>query len=125
VIEAVNGSPVAGRSGPSSIATVLVHKLSELQGVTRPLQIAGPTRFAGAPSSVALPAYRDAIAVSYVALGGPRARTAGFGAGLTPAQWVKLIARLGEVPDPGVAAKPSPAATRDPGEPASTGTGGR
>jgi hypothetical protein len=125
VIAAVNGSPVADRSGPSSIATVLVHKLSELQGVTRPLEIAGPTRFAGATSSVALPAYRDAIAVSYVALGGPQARAAGFGAGLTPAQWVKLIARLGEVPDPGVAAKPSAAATRDPGEPAATGTGGR
>jgi murein DD-endopeptidase MepM/ murein hydrolase activator NlpD len=125
VIAAVNGASVAGPSGPSEIATVLVHKLAQLQGVTRPLQIAGPTRFAGAPNSVALPAYREAIAVSYVALGAARARTAGFGAGLTPAQWVKLIARLGEVPDPAVAAQPSAAATRDQGEPASTGTGGR
>lgn len=113
VIAAVNGSPVAGASGPSSIATVLAHKLSELQGAMRPLQIAGPTRFAGAPTSVALPGFRRAIAVAYVPLGAAQARAAGFGAGLTPAQWVKLIARLGEVPDPSVSAKPSPAAIPD------------
>ncbi|HEX5309941.1 MAG TPA: lytic murein transglycosylase [Solirubrobacteraceae bacterium] len=113
VISAVDGAPLAGSSGPSSIATVLVHKLSELQGVMRPLQIAGPTRFAGAPGSVALPGFRRAIAVAYVPLGAVQARAAGFGAGLTPAQWVKLIARLGEVPDPNVSGKPSPSAIPD------------
>ena len=124
VISAVNGTRVAGRSGPSSIATVLVHKLSGLQGVMRPLQIASATRFAGAANSVALPSYRNTIAVGFVPVGGPQARTAGFGAGLSPAQWVKLIARLGEVPDPNVAAKPSPAATPDPSG-SSTRAGGR
>jgi hypothetical protein len=114
VISAVNGTNVVGPSGPSSIATVLVHKLSQLQGVMRPLQIASATRFAGAANSVALPGYRSAIAVGFVPVGVPQARAAGFGAGLSPAQWVKLIARLGEVPDPSVAAKPSPAATPDP-----------
>jgi hypothetical protein len=113
VISAVNGARVVGPSGPSSIATVLVHKLSQLQGVMRPLQIASATRFAGAANSVALPGYRNAIAVGFVPVGGPQARATGFGAGLSPAQWVKLIARLGEVPDPSVAAKPSPAATPD------------
>jgi hypothetical protein len=124
VISAVNGTRVAGPSGPSSIATVLVHKLSQLQGVMRPLQIASATRFAGAANSVALPGYRNAIAVGFVPVGGPQARAAGFGAGLSPAQWVKLIARLGEVPDPSVAAKPSPAATADRSG-ANTQAGGR
>ncbi|MGH2878828.1 MAG: lytic murein transglycosylase [Solirubrobacteraceae bacterium] len=124
VISAVNGIRVAGPSGPSSISTVLVHKLSELQGVMHPLQIASATRFAGASGSVALPDYRGAIAVGFVPLGGPQARAAGFGAGLSPAQWVKLIARLGEVPDPSVAAKPSPAATPDP-RGSSTQAGGK
>jgi murein DD-endopeptidase MepM/ murein hydrolase activator NlpD len=125
VISAVNGIRVVGPAGPSSIATVLVHKLSELQGVMRPLQIAGPTRFAGAPGSVALPGYRKAIAVGFVPIAAPQARAAGFGAGLSPAQWVKLIARLGEVPDPNVAAKPSSAALADPGRASSTQAGGR
>jgi soluble lytic murein transglycosylase-like protein len=124
VISAVNGSQVAGASGPSAIATVLVHELAQLQGVTRPLQIAGPTRFAGAAASVALPAYRRAIAVSFVPLGPPQARAAGFGAGLTPAQWVRLVARLGEVPDPNVSAQPSPVATHDAGV-AAARAGGR
>jgi hypothetical protein len=126
VISAVNGSRLVEASGPSAIATVLVHKLAQLQGVTAPLQIAGPTRFAGAAASVALPAYRRAIAVGFVPLAArARASAAGFGAGLTPAQWVRLIARLGEVPDPSVSAQPSPAATRDPGVAAATRAGGR
>jgi hypothetical protein len=133
VISAVNGIRVAGPSGPSSVATVLVHKLAQLQGVMRPVQIAAATRFAGAPGSVALSAYRDAIAVGFVPVAGPQASKAGFGAGLSPAQWVRLIARLGEVPDPSVAAKPSPAAIPDPSAAASgsgagtssTRTGGR
>jgi murein DD-endopeptidase MepM/ murein hydrolase activator NlpD len=123
-ISAVNGTRVAGPSGPSSIATVLVHKLAELQGVMRPLQIASSTRFAGASNSVALPGYRDVIAVGFVPVGGPQARAAGFGAGLSPAQWVKLIARLGEVPDPSVAAKPSVAAIPDPVKPPASTQGG-
>ncbi len=115
LIAAVDGQPVAGPSGPSAIATVLVHKLAQLQGVMRPLQIASATRFAGAPESVALPGYRRVVAVSYVPLGPAGARAAsGFGAGLSPAQWLRLIARLGEVPDPTVSAKPSPAAIPDP-----------
>jgi hypothetical protein len=124
-ISAVNGLPVAGPTGPTSISTVLVHKLGELQGVMRPLQIASSTRFAGAANSVALPGYRGVIDVAFTPLGGASARAAGgFGAGLTPAQWLKLVARLGEVPDPAVGSKPSPAAIPDPSSPASSGAAG-
>jgi hypothetical protein len=121
-IAAVNGLPVAGPTGPTSISTVLVHKLGELQGVMRPLQIASSTRFAGAANSVALPGYRGVIDVAFIPLGGASARAAaGFGAGLTPAQWLKLVARLGQVPDPAVGSKPSPAAIPDHASTASSG----
>ena len=113
VISALDGQPVAGPTGPTTVATVLVHRLSQLQGAMRPLQIAAASRFAGSPQSVALPGYRRVLAVSYVPLGRSRARAAGFGAALSPGQWVRLIARLGEVPDPAVSAKPSPAAVHD------------
>lgn len=121
-ISAVNGLAVAGPTGPSSVATVLVHKLGELQGVMRPLQIASSTRFAGAANSVALPGYRGVIQIAFTPLGGPSARAAGgFGSGgLTPAQWLKLVARLGEVPDPTVSPKPSPAAIPAPSSTASS-----
>ena len=54
------------------------------------------------------------IHIAYTPLGGGRARAAGASStGLTPAQWLKLVARLGEVPDPTVSPKPSPAAIPD------------
>ncbi|HEX3692514.1 MAG TPA: lytic transglycosylase domain-containing protein [Solirubrobacteraceae bacterium] len=126
LIAAVNGQPVAGKRGPSTIATVLVHRLAQLQGATRPLQIAAASRFAGAPNSVALAGYRDFVAISYVPLGpaGARVASAGFGASLSPVQWLRLIARLGEVPDPAVSAKPSPAAIPDPSAAPRQGAGG-
>jgi murein DD-endopeptidase MepM/ murein hydrolase activator NlpD len=113
-ISAVNGLPVADSHGPTSIATVLVHKLAALQGMTRPLEIAGSTRFAGASNSVALPGFKHVIRIAFTPIGGAGARAAGFGAGLTPAQWLKLVSRLGQVPDPSVNSKPSTAAIPDP-----------
>jgi hypothetical protein len=124
-ISAVTGLPVADRSGPTSIATVLVHKLGELQGIMRPLQIASSTRFAGAANSIALPGYRGLVEVAFTPLGGANAHAAGgFGAGLTPTQWLKLVARLGQVPDPAVGTKPSPAAISDPLSTSQSGTTG-
>ena len=64
--------------------------------------------------------------MAFTPLGGSAARAAGgFGTGLTPAQWLKLVARLGEVPDPAVASKHSPAAIPDPSSTAPPGTEGR
>jgi hypothetical protein len=123
-ISAVNGQPVADSHGPTTIATVLVHKLAALQGVTRPLEIASSTRFAGASNSVALPGFKHVIRIAFTPIGGATARAAGFGAGLTPAQWLKLVSRLGQVPDPAVSSKPSTAARPDPSSNASSGKEG-
>jgi Transglycosylase SLT domain len=113
-ISAINGLSVTGPGGPSRIATVAVRKLARLQGVMKPLQIAGATRIAGVAHSVALPGYAGVIHVAYTPLSGDRARAAGStSAGLTPAQWLQLVARLGQVPDPTVSPKPSPAAIPD------------
>ncbi|MGH2910883.1 MAG: hypothetical protein ACRDJ3_00235, partial [Solirubrobacteraceae bacterium] len=58
--------------------------------------------------------------------GGANARAAGgFGGGLTPAQWLKLVARLGQVPDPAVGSKPSTAAVPDSPVAVSSGKEGR
>jgi hypothetical protein len=114
-ISAIDGLPVAGTSGPSSIATVAVHKLATLQGVMKPLQIASSTRFAGTPHTVALPGYAGLVHIAFTPIGGGGdAHAAGLvSSGLTPAQWLKLVARLGQVPDPAVSPKPSSAAIPD------------
>jgi hypothetical protein len=109
-ISAINGLPVAGPSGPSPLAAIAARKLARLQGIMKPLQIASATRFAGAANLV-LPGYAGVIHVAYAPLAGGRAHAAGArSSGLTPMQWLELVARLGEVPDPAVSSKPSPAA---------------
>ena len=133
-ITAVNGMAIADRSDParpSSIAEVTIRKLLGLQGTMKPSQIAGPVSYPGAPSTLAARRRGDSIHVAFAPLEGePRpggrgpnpkgkARSAGiFSAAITPGQWVQLIARLGEIPNPKVGSGPSAAAVPDhPGAP--------
>jgi hypothetical protein len=113
-ISAIDGTPVVGASGQSPLATLALHKLAALQGVMKPLQIASATHLAGAPRTVVLPGYAGVIDISFAPLGATQARAAdASSSGLTPAEWLKLVARLGQVPDPTVSAKPSTAAIPD------------
>jgi murein DD-endopeptidase MepM/ murein hydrolase activator NlpD len=121
-ISAVNGIPVAGPNGSASLAVAAVHKLLGLQGAMKPLQIESPVHVAGAVETISPSTDDGVIHVAFQPLAGGNARVAGaFNLGLSPRQWVALIARLGEVPDPVVSAKPSSAAIPDrPGPDSST-----
>jgi Transglycosylase SLT domain len=113
-ISAIDGTPVVGASGQSPQATLALHRLAELQGVMQPLQIASATHLSGASHAVVLPGYTGVIDISFAPLGATQARAAdASSSGLTPAEWLKLVARLGQVPDPTVSAKPSTAAIPD------------
>jgi hypothetical protein len=95
---------------------VAVHKLGGLQGVMKPLQIASSTRFAGTMHMLALPGDSGVIEVAFTPLpgaGGAAHSASASNSPLNPAQWLELVARLGEVPDPTVSSKPSPAAIPD------------
>jgi murein DD-endopeptidase MepM/ murein hydrolase activator NlpD len=110
-ITAVNGIPVAGHQRAGSLADTTVRKLLMLQGANRPRQIASLMSYPGALGALTEPSARDAIAVSF---GSGRAQAAGAsGSVLSPREWSKLVARLGEIPDPTVARAPSPAAIPD------------
>ncbi len=78
--------------------------------------------YPGSPGAVTSAAAADAVEIAFAAPHSGLARIAGlYSSALAPAQWTRLIARLGEIPDPTVAGKPSSAAIPDsPGE----GTGG-
>ena len=129
-ITAVNGMAIATHQGRGSIAEATIRKLLGLQGTMKPSQIAGPVSYPGAPSTLAARRRGDSIHVAFAPLGlesrppgggsNPRkARSAGiFSAAITPGQWVQLIARLGEIPNPKVGSGPSAAAIPDhPGAP--------
>ncbi|HTW42242.1 MAG TPA: lytic murein transglycosylase [Solirubrobacteraceae bacterium] len=115
-IVAINGIPVAGHQGPGSIAEQTVRKLLMLQGISRPQRIVSLEAVPGAAASVASPHASKGIHVAFGAPVGAGAHTAALAAGgLSPSQWIELIDRLGEIPDPTVASGHSSAAIADPG----------
>jgi hypothetical protein len=122
-IVAVNGITIAGHQGPGSIADTTVRKLLTLQGASRPRRIVSLMSYPGAAGAFAEPSARDDIRISFSSLPAVGlAHTAGaLGETLTPDEWIKLIARLGEIPDPTVAGKPSAAAIPDTSSTSSAG----
>jgi soluble lytic murein transglycosylase-like protein len=110
-ITAVNGIPIAGHQGAGSIADLTVRKLLMLEGASRPKRIVSLLSYPGAPGALANPSARGEIRVAFSPLG--QAHGAGVvSTALTPTEWIKLIARLGEIPDPTVSSGPSSAAIR-------------
>jgi soluble lytic murein transglycosylase-like protein len=113
-ITAVNGVPVAGHQGAGSIADTAVRKLLMLQGLARPKRIVSLMSYPGAAAAQTSPNARDAIHVSFGALGAGGARAAAQSAsGLSPSEWIELLDRLGEIPDPTVGSGHSSAAIAD------------
>jgi transglycosylase-like protein with SLT domain len=114
-ISAIDGTPIAGHEAPGSLADIAVRRLLRLQGTMKPRQIAtGSLSYPGTANTVALPADRGVIHVGFEPVGGARAsRAAAAATPLSPRQWLQLISRLGEIPDPTVAGKPSAAAIPD------------
>jgi murein DD-endopeptidase MepM/ murein hydrolase activator NlpD len=115
-ITAVNGVPMAGHDEAGSIGDLAVRKLLMLQGVSRPARIVSLLSYPGAKIALASPSAADAILVSYPRPSAHGARVVaipGGGSVLSPSDWVRLIARLGEIPDPTVAHGHSSAAIPD------------
>jgi hypothetical protein len=125
-ISAIDDIPIAGQTGSSSLAGDAVRKLASLQGVMKPLQVTNATRSGGLAHTSTPSGYAGLIHLAFTPLGGGEAQAARTtSTGLTPAQWLKLVARLGEVPDPEVSTKPSAAAIPDQSSTASPTTEGR
>jgi hypothetical protein len=113
-IIAVNGVPIAGHQGPGQLADITIRKLLMLQGLNRPRQIVSDTNVPGATNIVVDSRAGDYIEVSFKPGGALGARTASAQiSALSPSEWARLIARLGEIPDPTVSSGPSSAAIPD------------
>jgi hypothetical protein len=125
-ISAVNGVPIAGHQGPGSVADTTVRKLLTLQGANRPKRIVSAMSYPGVKVALTQASAGGYIAVAFGPLGARGARAAGaFDSALSPHDWSKLIARLGQIPDPPVSSTPSAAAIADaPGAGAEEGEAG-
>lgn len=118
-IVAVNGLVIAGHQGRGSIAEEAIRKLLSLQGTMKPSEIVSPTSYPGARTTLVAPGHGGRIHIEFAPLGSTarpagKGRSAGvFSAAITPGQWIQLIARLGEIPDPKVGNGPSAASIPD------------
>jgi murein DD-endopeptidase MepM/ murein hydrolase activator NlpD len=118
-IVAVNGIAIVGHQGPGSIADITIRKLLTLQGTMKPRQIISLMSYPGTDNTLAAPGHGKGIHVEFAPLSGGavtagEARSASaFSAAITPGQWIQLIARLGEIPDPKVGSGPSAASIPD------------
>jgi hypothetical protein len=121
-ISEINGVPIVGHQGPGSITDTTVRKLLTLQGSMKPHQIISLMSYPGADNTLAKADHYNHIHVGFRPFA--QASLAGsLTSSITPGQWIKLIARLGEIPDPTVANGPSAAAI--PVHPDSAQGGGR
>jgi len=110
-ITAVGGVPVVGHESSGSAADTAVRRLLMLQGLSRPKRIVSQMRYPSTSVAVTSASATDAIRVVFAAPRTGLARVAGlYASALSPEQWNRLIARLGQIPDPAVSSKPSSAA---------------
>jgi murein DD-endopeptidase MepM/ murein hydrolase activator NlpD len=110
-ITAVGGVPVAGHQGPGSAADTTVRRLLMLQGLARPRRIVSQMRYPSTAVAVTSARAGEAIRVVFATPRSGLARVAGlYSSALSSQQWSRLVARLGQIPDPSVPSKPSSAA---------------
>jgi hypothetical protein len=121
-ISEINGVPIVGHQGPGSITDTTIRKLLTLQGSMKPHQIISLMSYPGTDNTLAKADHYNHIHVGFRPFA--QASLAGsLTSSITPGQWIKLIARLGEIPDPAVANGPSAAAI--PVHPGNAQGGGR
>ncbi len=129
-ITALNGVPVAGHQGPGTVTDAAIRTLLTLRGRFAPHRIVSLMSYPAAPATHALPSAWGHIAVDFPPPPRPTARASAAHTGaaavpaaasplavtgdLSGAQWSELLARIGALPRPTVAAGPSAAAIRDP-----------
>ena len=121
-ISAINGIPIAGHQGAGSITDTTIRKLLTLQGSMQPSEIVSLMSYPRTNDTLALADHYNHIEIEFGRTYSTRADLSGaFSSPITPGEWIKLIARLGEIPDPTVASRPSAASIPDhPGAPAAS-----
>ena len=110
---------LCGHQGQGTIADETIKKLLTLQGAMKPHQIISLMRYPETDNTLALADHYNHIHVGFFSpLEQATIATSALGSAISPTQWIHLIARLGEIPNPAVASGPSSASIPDhPGAP--------
>jgi hypothetical protein len=134
-ISAINGTPIAGHQGPETITDLAIRALLTLPAGFVPHEIDSLMRYPGSSNTYASPAFRSRIHLVFdpptptlsPAAAATQAHSASSGrtapspvvttSALSSAQWSQLMERVGALPLPTIASKPSSAAIPDPKRP--------
>ncbi len=115
-ISKINNIPIKGHEGPGSITDLTIRRLLTLQGVFKPTEIVSTMSYKGQSNTLSLPDHNDRVQVAYTDMFGPNNKLSQqLSSILKPGQWIQLIQRLGQIPEPTVPINPSKYAIKRPG----------
>jgi murein DD-endopeptidase MepM/ murein hydrolase activator NlpD len=112
-ISKINNVPVLGHQGIGSITDITIRRLLTLQGSMRPDQIISTIAYKGQSNTLALPDHKNRLQVAFTPdYGTNKKLSAQVKSLLQPGQWVQLINRISQIPEPVVPIAPSKYAIR-------------
>jgi hypothetical protein len=112
-ISKINNIPILAHQGPGSITDITIRRLLTLQGSMQPDQIISDMSYKGQSNTLALPDHKNRIQVTFTPdYGSNKKLSAQVKSLLQPGQWVQLINRISQIPEPVVPIAPSKYAIR-------------
>jgi hypothetical protein len=107
-ISKVNGIPILGHQGSGSITDITIRRLLTLQGTFQPNEIISTMSYKSQNNTLALPDHQNRLQITYTPqFGANKKISAQVAQVLQPGQWIQLINRLGQLPEPVVPIAPS------------------
>jgi murein DD-endopeptidase MepM/ murein hydrolase activator NlpD len=107
-ITKINGIPILGHQQPGSITDMTIRRLLTLQGSMQPNQIISDISYKAQPNTLALPDHKNRIQITYTPdFGTNNKLTKQIKSILQPGQWIQLINRISQIPEPVVPIAPS------------------
>jgi hypothetical protein len=107
-ITKINGIPIKDHQQPGSVTDITIRRLLTLQGSMRPNQIVSDISYKGQPNTLALPDHKNRIQITFTPdFGTNNKLTKQIKSILRPGQWIQLINRISQIPEPVVPIAPS------------------
>jgi hypothetical protein len=100
-ISKINGIPILGHQGAGSITDITIRRLLTLQGAMTPTQIISLMSYKAQPVTLALPDHTNRIQIVYTPTFGTNKKlSTQITQILKPKQWIQLINRISQIPEP-------------------------
>jgi murein DD-endopeptidase MepM/ murein hydrolase activator NlpD len=114
-ISKINNIPVLGHQAAGSVTDLTIRRLLTLQGSMRPDEIISDIAYKGQSNTLALPDHKNRIQILFTPdYGANKKLSAQIKSILQPGQWIQLINRISQIPEPVVPIAPSKYAIRTP-----------